>query len=290
VSGSSKDDTRSPRDRTPAALAADEVPATLTEQFGRTRGSFSRLFRAHVDLLKAEIGEIMGQIKTIGTLAGVALAFTLMVGNLLYIGGFLFLGEWLFGSIGWGLAHGVLFGLDMVVVLVLAILGARMVSAIISYLLATAIAVGIALLCGLNIAYDAAASVAAGLSSPLNGAGVVAAAVGALVGALLFALMFWRLMGGGGAIVGLILGIILGAPVGWLIGGAPWTWPPAVGFAVTMGLIAWPILNAVLAVPGLDPGARFSKLYPHQSIEAANETKAWLEEQWRRRQPKLGRK
>jgi hypothetical protein len=46
----------------------------------------------------------------------------------------------------------------------------------------------------------------------------------------------------------------------------------------------------VLAIPGLDVGARFGRLYPRQSIEAANETKAWLEEQWRSRQPKLGKK
>ena len=213
-----------------------------------------------------------------------------MVGNLLYVGGFLFFGEWLFGSIGWGLAHGVLFGLDVVIVLVFAILGARASTPIVSQLLAAVLTVAIALLCGLNLAYDAAASVAANLVAPLNGAGVVAAAAGAVIMAVVFAIIFWRLMGGAGAILGLILGLILGAPVGWLVGGAPWTWPPAAGFAVTIGLIAWPILHAALAVPGLDPGARFSKLYPKQSIEAANETKEWLEEQWRKRQPKLGKK
>ena len=88
---------------------------------------------------------------------------------------------------------------------------------------------------------------------------------------------------------GLVLGAILGMPVGWLIGGAPWTWPPAVGFAITIGLIAWPILHAVIAWPGLDIGERFKKLYPQQSIDAANETKAWLEEQWQTRKPTLGR-
>ncbi len=281
---------KSARGRSPTAAAPEDIPATLIEQFGKTRRSFSRLLKSHLDLFKAEVGEILGQIKTIGTLAGVALAFALMVGNMLYIGGFLFFGEWLFGSIGWGLAHGVLFGLDIVIVMAFGILGAKASTAIVSYVLATVLSIGLALVCGLNVAYDVAASVAANLVAPLNGPGVVAAAAGALIVAVVFALIFWRLMGGAGAIVGFILGFILGAPVGWLVGGAPWTWPPAAGFAVTIGLIAWPILQAALAVPGLDPVARFSKLYPKQSIEAANETKAWLEEQWRKRQPKLGKK
>ena len=102
--------------------------------------------------------------------------------------------------------------------------------------------------------------------------------------------MLWRLAGVGGGIGGLVIGAILGALVGWLIAGAPWTWPPAVGFGITIGLLAWIILQVVLAAPSLDIEKRFSRLYPRQSIEAVNETRAFLEEQWRSRQPKLGKK
>lgn len=268
----------------------DGPPATLMEQFGRSKSSFFRLLHAHIGLLKAEIGEIVDQVKIIGTLAGLALAMLLFVGNMLFIGGFLFTGEWLFGSMGWGLAHGVLFGLAIVVVLMLAILGAGRGSAIIALLLAVALMVGLSLLTGSNVAYNTASTVAATLPSPIDSAGAVSLIAGAVIGALVLAVMLWRVAGGGGAIGGLLLGAILGMPIGWLIGGAPWTWPPAVGFSITIGLVAWPILAAVLAIPGLDVGERFSRLYPRQSIEAANETKAWLEEQWRSRQPKLGKK
>ncbi len=103
-------------------------------------------------------------------------------------------------------------------------------------------------------------------------------------------LVFWRMGGGGGALGGLIFGFVIGLLLGWLIGGAPWTWPPAVGFSITIGLLAWPLFAAALAWPGLDVGERFSRLYPRQSIEAANETKAWLEEQWQTRRPTRGRK
>jgi len=268
----------------------DGAPQTLIDHFGRTKASFFKLLHAHIGLLKAEIGEIVDRIKIIGTLAGIALVMLLFVGNLLFIGGFLFTGEWLFGSMGWGLAHGVLFGVAIVVTLILGILGAGRGSAIVAFLLAVALMIGLALLTGSNVAYNAASNVAPTLPSPINSAGAVALICGAVIGALIFAVLLLRVAGVRGAIGGLVLGAILGMPIGWLIGGAPWTWPPAVGFSITIGLIAWPILAAVLAIPGLDVGERFGRLYPRQSIEAANETKAWLEEQWRSRQPKLGKK
>ena len=278
---------RTSQPRTPSAA---HEPATLLEQFGKTRSSFSRLFGAHVALLKAEIAEIVGLVKVIGTLAAVALAIGLVVGNMLYIGGFLFLGEWLFGSIGWGLAHGVLFGLGIIVALILGILGASMSRALVAFVLGALIAVAITLVLGFNLAYNAATFPAVNGPAPINTTGAASLIAGALFGALLFALLLWRVGGRRGAAVGFVVGLIVGALIGWLMGGAPWTWPPAAGFGITIGLAAWIVLNLVMSIPGLDVGARFRKLYPNQSIEAANDTKAWLEEQWRRRQPKLGRK
>jgi hypothetical protein len=271
--------------------AREGAPASVMEQFGRTRSSFSRLIRAHVDLLKAEIAEILDEIKLLATLAGVALAILLFVASMLYVGGFLFLGEWLFGSIGWGFAHGILFGLALVASLMLAIVGASMGSNIAGFFAGMVIAIGLALLAGSNVGYNSANYLAQNLVSPINTPGVVAFLAGAIVGAVIFGLLMWRAVGGMGGIVGgLVVGIVLGGIVGWLVAGAPWTWPPAVGFGITIGLVGWPIVSAAVAIPGLDMTERFSKLYPRQSIETANETRAWLEEQWRSRQPKLGRK
>jgi len=271
-------------------MATDERPTSLMGQFGQTRAAMGRLWRAHIALLRAEFDEIVGQVKLIATQAGVALAIALMTGTLLYVGGFLFMGEWLFGSIGWGLAHGVLLGLTLIVLLVMGILGARASSAAWSFLLALLLIICLALLCGSNAGYNAASGTAERLASPFNSPGVVALLGGAVVGAIVFALMLARIGGRGGFIGGLFLGAILGMPIGWLVAGAPWTWPPAVGFAITIGLIGWLILDLVLAVPSLDVGERFKKLYPQQSIDAANETKAWLEEQWQTRRPMRGAK
>ena len=273
---------RTPGDATP--------PASLAQQIGRTRSSVGRLVSAHVGLLKAEIGEIVDQIKVIGTLAGIILAFALLMGNMLFIGGMLFLGEWLFGSIGWGLAHGVLLALALIVVLAMAILGAPARAAMLGFFVAVVLTVCIALLCGSNVAYNSAVQLGANIAQPFGSPGVIALIAGAVVGALIFMLLMARMAGRGGAIAGLFVGAIIGALVGWLIGGAPWTWPPAAGFAITIGLICWPIFAAAVALPGLDPAERFSRLYPKQSIEAFEETRTFLEEQWATRRPMPGKK
>lgn len=278
-----------PRPEVDPTAPPSDAPLGMGEQFGRTRASFMRLGQAHVGLLRAEMGEILGQVKVIASQAGIALFVALAVGNLLFVGGFLFLGEWLFGSIGWGLAHGVLLGLAIIVVLILGILGASARRSGVGCLLALLGIVGLALLTGSNVGYNSASYLAEQLAAPLNSAGVVALLSGAAVGALLFMVLAWRLGGRGGALAGFVVGAIIGLPVGWLVAGAPWTWPPALGFSITIGLLLWPFLAAVVAWPGLDPAARFAKLYPRQSIEAANETKAWLEEQWQTRRPKRGK-
>ena len=93
-----------------------------------------RLLQAHIALLRAEIDEILGEVKVLATQAGIALGIALMTGVLVWVGGFLFLGEWLFGSIGWGLAHGCCFGIGLIVALALAIVGSRARYAVIELL------------------------------------------------------------------------------------------------------------------------------------------------------------
>ena len=274
----------------PATPGNATPPASLGEQIGRTRSSVGRLVSAHVGLLKAEIGEIIDQLKVIGTLAAIILVLALLMANMLYIGGLLFLGEWLFGSIGWGLAHGVLLAPALAVVLALGIVGAPARASLIGLLIAVALTTGIAVLCGSNIAYNSAVQLGANIAPPFGSPGVIAAVAGAVIGALIFMLLLARMSGRGGAIAGLLIGAVMGALVGWLIGGAPWTWPPAAGFAITIGLISWPMFAAAVALPGLDPAERFSRLYPKQSIEAFAETRSFLEEQWASRRPMPGKK
>ena len=263
---------------------------SLMAQFQQTRAALMALLHAHIDLFKAELDAIMGEIKMLATQAGLILVFALMTGILLYVGGFLFEGEWLFGSIGWGLAHGVLLGIAVIVALVLAILGAGARHSITSFVVSLLLVIVIAVACGSNVGYNQAVLVGQNLASPFGNPGFVALIGGLIVGAIVFAILLGFAAGGRAAFGGVFLGILLGAIVGWVIAGAPWTWPPAAGFAITIGLIAWPILNTSFAFRRLDPTARFKRLYPQQSIDAANETRAWLEEQWQTRLPKRGSK
>ncbi len=72
------------------------------------KGAVTRLVGAHVELARAEAGEIMGEVTRVAILAGVAFGALFVLGLLFPIGLFLFLGDWLFGSLGWGVLHGTL--------------------------------------------------------------------------------------------------------------------------------------------------------------------------------------
>jgi hypothetical protein len=59
-------------------------------------------------LARAEFAEIADAIKQVAILAGIAIGAALAAGLLLSVGLPLFVGEWIFGSIGWGVLHGLL--------------------------------------------------------------------------------------------------------------------------------------------------------------------------------------
>jgi hypothetical protein len=293
------DDARAkPTDVTPDAAAdatsnaaAESVtpPRGLFEQFGRTRQAFMNLLSAHVALLRAELGQIADQIKRLLALGGLVFVLLLTMANMLYIGGFLFEGEWLFGSIGWGLAHGLLFALSLSLVLVLAMVGATAGMAILSFLLAVLLTIVLAVALGSNAAYDTAASIGPKLAWPIDSAPAVGFLAGLVIVGVLFALLLGRIGGRSGAIGGLLLGGVIGALLGVVVGSAAWTWPPAGGFAVTLGLIAWPLINFSLAWPRLDVGEYFARLKPQQTIDSVTETREWLNDQLHSRLPTRGR-
>ena len=75
-------------------------------QLKATRAAAVRVVRAHVDLAKAEANEIKGEALRALALGGLAAASAIFLVFLLLIGLMLFLGEWLFGSLGWGVLLG----------------------------------------------------------------------------------------------------------------------------------------------------------------------------------------
>lgn len=263
----------------------------LREQVGNTKRAAVALARSHVDLAKAEFGEIMGVVKTLGALAGVALVVALLTGNLVYVGTWLFLGEWLFGSLGWGVLHGLLFGIGLLVMLAVAMLGAGAGRAITGLLVGAVLGILVAVLLGSNIVPDTLGTLTTGTTfGGLDPAAWVAGGIGAVVLGLIGLLVGGRAGGAKGAIGGLIVLAILGLLLGLLIG-TRHDWPFAGGVGVTVALLVWIGMQALtFRQAGELIEKRTAQLKPTETIETAKETKEWLGQQWANRRSKLGKR
>lgn len=87
----------------------------------------------------------MGEVGKVALLAGVAFGALFVLGFLFPIGLFLFIGDWLFGSIGWGVLHGTLLLVAVALSAVLAALGVQGSRLGLSFLLAVVIGAAVGL-------------------------------------------------------------------------------------------------------------------------------------------------
>ncbi len=265
-------------DRSAGAPREEADPPGIREQIGAVIAAGRRLVSAHIELGRAEIGEIMGEVARAAALGCLAAAVVLFALLLLTIGLILFLGEWIFGSIGWGVLLGTLLLVDIAVLAGLVVAGVpgRRLGGVL--LLAIAVGVVVGLVLGLDLtnrAWTAAGdsllpSVDAGFR-PLAIAVMSLAVVGAILGLLVGLRAAWG-SGGSGLVVGAAAGIVLGALTAVALG-------PRVGaaFGVLATLIAWPTFaGLVVARAGLDVDALKARFYPGQTIETTKETIEWL--------------
>ena len=235
------------------------------------------IVRSHIDLGKAEAQEIGGEIARSAALGCLAAAALLFVGLLVSVGTTLFLGEWLFGSMGWGVLLGMLFWIGIAVTAVLVALRVTGVqwSLAGAFVLAAVLAVLFAFRLPRDLWFRLAEAVGISLgnATPVVVGAVVVGVVGAVVG-----LLAGASKGGGAAAAGLIGGLLLGAILGAFSaiafdrkGGA------ATGIAI--GLIAWPILLlSRLATVGVNAADLQQRYYPDVTIETAKETWQWVRE------------
>src|SRR5829696_9236233 len=161
-------------DLTGAEPGAPRRPRGLKRQVGATKDALLTLVRAHVNLAKAEASEIGAEVKV------VAAAVVLPIGVML------FLGEWLFGSLGWGVFHGTELLILMAVAGVLAVLGAGRVGR--SVVLGFLAGVLVAILFGTN-APNLLYTTLAAQFPPGTDPGPVAILVGAVAGAVIVGLL-----------------------------------------------------------------------------------------------------
>ncbi len=251
-------------------------PPGLREQLRATFGAAVAFVQAHVALAKAEFDEIKGEIGRAAALGGVAVASLILLALLLSIGGMLFAGEWIFGSIGWG----VLLGAELLVaVAVTAVLVALRVRGLgIDVVIALVMGVVAGIVLGLDLFNAAFAAIGDGIGlevdpavRPLVVGLVVVAILGALVGLVVGA----RSGGGRGAVLGLLAGLIAGAAFGAFLS---ITFGPRVGAALGVAtfLLAWTVLEVMrVQRQGIDLEELKSRFYPDTTIDTTKESIEW---------------
>lgn len=255
-------------------------PPGVREQAGKTIAAAIGLGRAHVDLAREEASAIGRESGKFAGLVGAALALVLLAALLGIIGAALFIGEWLFGSIGWGVVHGVLAFVSIAVALVLLALGVTAVRIGRALLIAVVVAVITSLVLGLGLANQAYAAIGSSLGFAVDPAMrplVVGLGLGAIVGLILGIVLAARATHPDwfSAIAG---GIVLGALVGAI---TSITFSPqgGVGIGITLGYLTWAGLMGIgVSRTGIDMEALKARFTPIQTIETSKETLEWLQQ------------
>jgi hypothetical protein len=229
----------------------------------------------------------MGEVGRAAALGGLAFALLFLAGLLVPIGLLLFLGEWIFGSIGWGVLLGSLLLIDVAVVAALVAVGLPGSRLGRAFLLALLLGVVVGIVLGLDLTNRAWTAVGDGLMPGVDvGFRPLAIAVLslALIGGVIGLIGGLRAPGGsavGGLFVGAFTGIVLGVLTAVALG-------PRVGaaFGALATFLAWPALMGLdVSRTGIDGEALKARFYPDLTIETTKETIEWV-----RQRTLLGRK
>lgn len=289
------EDTTPPR---PGASTGDDASTGapgFREAIDEARSAARRLIDAHLALLRAEMAVIGREVGIIAGLVAGVVAIAVLVGILVVVGGFLFLGEWLFGSMGWGIIHGTLLGLAVAGVAAVDLAGGSVRSYAWGLPFGVIVAISIGAVLLLNVG-NAAAEAAAGAIEDqlLLDRQWAPTLVGLVVGAVALAAVAlflgyrakWRfgspfLLATAGALAGGFLGAILASTTYRSPAGV-------VGLAIAIGLITWMALGGILAArQGFDPEARYAPLVPRRTIAAAQATRDMLSRQVQRQKDRF---
>jgi len=250
-------------------------PPGLREQVGATFGAVTRMVRAHMDLARAEADEIKGEVGRAAGLGGGAIALLILLAFLLPIGLILFTGEWIFGSIGWG----VLLGSELLVAvaIMLVLVAVRVPRLGIDLLLAFVIGLVVAVVLGLNLPNELFRRIGDAINlgepawRPLATGALVVGVVGALSGLVLGA----RSRDAGSIVAGTVSGFILGAMLGAFLA-ITFGWRVGIALGVAVGLASWSALMAGrVAREGIDTEALKARFMPQATIDTTKETIEW---------------
>jgi MFS family permease len=272
--------TAAPAGKAAAGKAAAGDPPGLRTQLGATFAAGKRLLRAHIDLGKAEIGEIVDEVKRMVGLFAAAIALLVLAGLLLFVGGLLFLGEWLFGSIGWGVLLGTLLLVDFALVAMLAALdvsGRRIGT---SFVIGALVGVGVGLVLGLDVLHQGWRALGDAVATTVIADEATRTPLVAVIGLALVAGLLGFLGGirGGikSALGGFIAAGIAGAVIGWITA-TPVSAQVGAALGVLVALITWPVLAGLDVMrTGIDGEALANKFKPDETINLTKETIEWV--------------
>ena len=235
-----------------SARPGAEAPAGLLAQLKAVRAAAVRVVGAHIELARAEADQIKGEVLRTLALGGLAAVCLVFLAFLLVIGLSLFLGEWLFGSLGWGVLHGAELFIAVAVIAVLLALRSRGVGAAVAIALITALVVTVVF--GTNVLNTIYVQIAGQFATSAD-PGDISFAIGAGIGAAIFAVvgLLAGARGGtaGSAAGGLFAGAVLGALLGVLAAGLVRLAIKPASRPMIVGLLIW---AAVGAIAGLIAG------------------------------------
>ena len=290
MGGAGGDESAQPAKGRPAAAPPpDREPRPgFRDQFGATKDAAYRLAGAHVALARAELADILDEVKKVALLIGVAIGVVIFAVILVAVGTSLFLGEWLFGSMGWGIVQDTELLIAIALVCVLAAFDVPVGRLVRGLAIAALIGAAVAVVGGLLLANRLWEAIGVSIAPALEPATrplVVGTAVGAVLGAIV-GLLGGTETGGGrspGSMIGSAIGwTILGGVVGAGLGAfsaITFSWQVAIALGIVVALGIWVALCILEAARGgVDFEAWGRKFYPSQSIESAKETIEWVRE------------
>ena len=252
----------------------------MRAQFGATRDALWALALAHIELAKAELAAVAGEIARVALLAAIAIVVIVIAALLAIVGTSLFLGDWLLGSLGWGVLHGFLMFIGVAFAAALLALGMPMRR--VGRALLAAIIVGLltAVTLGADLPNRLYATVGESLGVAIDPGArplVIGVLAGGLVGITvgLGALVSMTANGYGryaalaaSVVTGICLGAFSAVAFGPQVGA---------GLGISVGWLTWIVVMGVdVGRTRIDIDALKERFYPTQTIETSKETVEWL--------------
>jgi hypothetical protein len=218
-------------------------------------------------------------VARVAAFVGIAVGVSLLAVILLFVGSSLFLAEWLLGSMGWGVLHGVLLLTAIAVACGLGAVGVSGARIGRAFLVGLLVAIGVAVLLTLalpNRLYTSIGDAAMPGIEPGIRPLIVGAAIFAILGLIAGLVGAVRASGTGARVGALIGGIVFGALVG-AVTAVNTGLQVALGTGIAVGYLTWiGLMGLDVARTGVDFEALKARFLPTQTIETSKETLAWL--------------